>query len=115
MTKQEAQTIIDKIPKDTIIDNNWLRYLLLEQPSLVTLRALYIVSEVDYYLFLERNEGECITKFQTKQEIYVGKVINYLHGYYLIVSQYDGYVHYINNDGELSHLEIKGIEPYLIS
>jgi len=113
MTKQEAQTIIDEIDPTTVVDHNWLGYLIAD-PEFKILKAIHVIFDMAYYLFLEKYEGYSMEEFQTKQEIYVGKVINYFNAHYLIISQYDGCVQYINEDGDLSHLDIKGIESYLI-
>ena len=114
MTKEEAQKIIDYIIPETVIDSNWLDSLLLE-PDLIKLRALQLVSNIcSYNDLLEIDEGEFISKYQTKKEIYVGRTIKYINNYYLLVGQDKMYVWYFNNDGDICFFKINEIKNYLI-
>jgi len=117
MTKEEAQAIIDNIDSSTVIDSNWLYYLI-DEPGLLKLQSLLIVTEKSWTELIHVYEGQEISVFQTeKHEIYVGKVIkvNFLEkiNYYIITAQDKENCYYINLIGNISRIDLKDINDYL--
>lgn len=99
MTKTEAQQILDKIDSETIIDANWLDYLLVEK-GLITLQALQIVTEKTWLELIFKYEGQEISVFQTEIiENYVGKQLELTDKNYtaLIIGQSLESVFYFNH------------------
>lgn len=110
MTYLEAQQIIDKIDSKTIIDSNWLDYLL-EEKELITLQALQIVTEKNWKELLEKYEGQEMSVFQTEPiENYVGKTLVFDNGFKtLIVMQEKEWVFFHNTSKIMSCLDVKTI------
>lgn len=116
MTKQEAQTIIDKISPDTIIDDNWKDHLLNDK-SLTILTALTIVSDKCWTDLLKKYEGQEITVFQTEKPVlHVGKTIRYgaNDNYYIITAQDKNFVYYLSEHGYREMIDLKNIDKFLI-
>jgi hypothetical protein len=113
MNKIEAQKVLDSIDSDTIIDDNWLDYLL-DDKELVTLNALYTVFDMTYPEILEQYEGEYITKFQTKKEIYVGRTIKINDTYCLIITQNKNTICYVGLGGYNGSIDRSIINNYLV-
>jgi len=114
MTKEEAQKIVDNINEDTIIDNDWLSYLVSEDKEYTKLKSLAIVSGMNWSDFIEKYEGCYITDFQTKKEIYVGRIIYFLDNYFLITAQNKSNCFFISLDGKSCSLTINQINNYLL-
>lgn len=118
MTKEEAQTIIDGIDSSTVIDSNWLDYLL-DEPGLTKLQALRIVTEMNWKQLIELYKGLEISLFQTeKYNNYVGKIIDISffksQRYSLIISQDARCVYYMHQDGDMHAIHLEEVENYLI-
>jgi hypothetical protein len=114
MTKEEAQIILDAIDPETVVDDNWLDSLISENKEYTKLRALSIITEKTWNEIISCYEGEYITKFQTKKEIYVGKTIKPLDRFYLIVAQDELYFYYIDTHGKLKWVSLNDVNNYLI-
>ena len=111
MTYFEAQQIIDKIDSKTIIDANWLDYLLVEK-GLITLQALQIVTEKTWLELIFKYEGQEISVFQTEViENYIGKQLELTGKNYtaLIIGQNSKEVFYFDHTFAPTTVKIKYI------
>jgi hypothetical protein len=113
MNKIEAQKVLDSIDSDTIIDDNWLDYLL-EDKRLLTLNALYTVFDMTYPEILEQYEGEYISKFQTKKEIYVGRAVKIINDFYIILNQNKDFCYYVDSCSGINRIAIANINKHLV-
>jgi len=100
MTYFEAQQIIDNLDSKTVIDANWLDYLL-EEKELITLQALQLVTEKTWKDLLDKYEGQEISIFQTEViENYVGKTLHFIEHkiFYLIISQDYNHIYFYDGN-----------------
>jgi hypothetical protein len=114
MTKEEAQKIIDDISPDTIIDPNWLDYLISENKEYTKLRALSIITEKTWNEIISCYEGEYITKFQTKKEIYVGRTVKIINDFYIILNQNKDFCYYVDSCLGINRIAIANINKHLV-
>ena len=113
MTKEEAQAIIDKIDSFTVIDSNWLNYLI-SDPEFKILKAIHLIFNMDYNQFLKQYEGHSISGFQTYNEIYVGRTVKIGNDYFIITGQNKHSCYYLSMDGYREEIFIKEINQHLV-
>ena len=113
MTKEEAQIILDSIDETTVVDDNWLGYLV-EDKECKVLRAISIITGLSWNDFLEKHEGDYISDFQTKPELYLGRTIKVNEQYHLIIRQSKMYIYYVTGYNFTEDILIKDLDRHLI-
>lgn len=114
MIKEEAQIILDNIDSKTVIDYNWLGYLIDDKECKV-LRAISIITDLSWNDFLEKYEGDYISNFQTKKvKNYIGRIIKLDDYMCLILGQTKTHAYYIGKGGNISGGNLKDINKYLV-